>query len=164
MNDTAQTIVVILLWGMLATLAMSSVMFASQNLGWSRLNLPLLIGTFFTGDRQVANLLGFLFYSLGGWLFGVLYYLLFSLAGTASWWLGGLVGFVHGAVLLTAILPMLPYAHPRVASEYDGAGTHKRLEPPGFLALHYGYRTPLVALVAHTVFGLVLGWGFHGNM
>ena len=50
--------------------------------------------------------------------------------------------------------------HPRVASEYEGPTAKKRLEPPGFLALHYGRNTPLVTLVAHIVYGAVLGAGF----
>ena len=31
------------------------------------------------------------------------------------------------------------------------------LEPPGFLALHYGYQTPLTVLVSHVVYGMILG-------
>jgi hypothetical protein len=31
------------------------------------------------------------------------------------------------------------------------------IEPPGFLALHYGRRTPISVVVAHVVFGLMLG-------
>jgi len=36
----------------------------------------------------------------------------------------------------------------------------RKLEPPGFLALHYGYRTPMAALIAQTVYGIILGIGF----
>lgn len=31
------------------------------------------------------------------------------------------------------------------------------LEPPGFLALHYGYQTPMVTMLAHLSYGIVLG-------
>ena len=31
------------------------------------------------------------------------------------------------------------------------------LEPPGVLALNYGIQTPAVAIVAHLVYGIVLG-------
>jgi hypothetical protein len=34
------------------------------------------------------------------------------------------------------------------------------LEPPGFFALNYGYRTPLAVLIAHIAYGMVLG-GFY---
>ena len=33
----------------------------------------------------------------------------------------------------------------------------RRLQPPGFLALNYGYRTPLTTIAAHALYGLVLG-------
>ena len=33
----------------------------------------------------------------------------------------------------------------------------RQLEPPGFLALNYGARTPVSVVVAHLVFGIVLG-------
>lgn len=160
MTPVAFAIMEILLWGLIATLAMAAVLFTSQNLGWSRLDLPFLLGTFFTSERRAANVLGFALTFLGGWFIAFFYYLLFDAIGIASWWLGALIGFVHGLLLLTAVLPLLPYMHPRVASEYDGPSPHRRLEPPGFLALHYGYRTPIVTLAAQTVYGAVLGAGF----
>jgi hypothetical protein len=160
MTELAESIFLILVWGFVGTLAMTSLLFASQNMGWSRLNMPYLLGAFFTGSRHEANVLGFMLYMLGGWLFAFLYYLIFSVIGASSWWIGGIAGFVHAVLLLTLALPMLSYIHPRVASEFDGPDTRKVLEPPGFLGLHYGYRTPLVLLVAQTSYGVILGIGF----
>ena len=159
MTDLAQSIFLILVWGFIATFTMTSILFVGQNIGWSRLNMPYLLGAFFTGARHEANLLGFMLYVLGGWLFAFLYYLLFSVIGAADWWRGGIVGLVHALLLLTLALPMLSYVHPRMASEFDGPDTRKVLEPPGFLGLHYGYRTPLVVLAAQTSYGIVLGIG-----
>ena len=48
-----------------------------------------------------------------------------------------------------------------MASELRGPEPTKALEPPGFLALNYGRRTPLVTLVAHAVYGLILGAFYH---
>jgi hypothetical protein len=31
------------------------------------------------------------------------------------------------------------------------------LEPPGFMALHYGIQTPLSILLSHAAFGAILG-------
>jgi hypothetical protein len=159
-SSVSQGIVEIVIWGVIATLAMISIMFASQNLGWSRLNLPFLLGTFFTDDRRSANVLGFALYLIVGWFIAFFYYLIFDVVGGASWWVGAVTGFIHGALLLTVFLPLLPYLHPRMASEYDGPDVIRKLEPPGFLALHYGYRTPMVALIAQTVYGVILGIGF----
>src|SRR5215213_2359183 len=160
MTPLAQSIFLILVWGLIATLAMTSILFISQNAGWSRLNMPYLLGSFFTGARHEANVLGFIMYMLGGWVFAFLYYVIFSVLGTSSGWIGGISGLVHAILLLALALPMLSYIHPRVASEFDGPDTRKVLEPPGFFGLHYGYRTPLVLLVAQTSYRVILGFGF----
>ncbi len=157
MSATEAQILHILLWGFAATAAMSAVMYAARGLGYSRLSLPFLIGTVFTGDRASANAVGAVLYLLGGWLFAFIYYFIFASIGRSGWDIGLLVGAVQGAVLLTMVLPLLPYVHPRMASEYDGPGQRRVLQPPGFLALHYGYRTPLTTIAAHAVFGLILG-------
>lgn len=66
MSPVSQGIVEIIIWGAIATLVMISIMFASQSLGWSRLNLPFLLGMFFTDDRRSANALGFALYFILG--------------------------------------------------------------------------------------------------
>jgi hypothetical protein len=54
-------------------------------------------------------------------------------------------------------LGLLSYVHPRIASEYDGPIAHRRLEPPGFMGLHYGRQTPLVTLFGQVIYGTLLG-------
>ena len=44
-----------------------------------------------------------------------------------------------------------------MASEQHGPTPTRQLEPPGFLALNYGRRTPISVLVAHLVYGAILG-------
>jgi hypothetical protein len=44
-----------------------------------------------------------------------------------------------------------------MANEQYGPTVVRQLEPPGFLGLHYGIRTPLTVLVAHVIFGIILG-------
>jgi hypothetical protein len=68
-----------------------------------------------------------------------------------------LAGLVHGLFLLTCALPLLPFVHPRMASEYHSASAIRQLEPPGFLAMNYGYHTPLSMLFAQIVYGATLG-------
>jgi hypothetical protein len=64
---------------------------------------------------------------------------------------------VHGLFVLLAVMPMLPGLHPRMASEQRGPEPTRQLEPPGFLALNYGRRTPLSVIAAHLVYGTILG-------
>jgi hypothetical protein len=54
-------------------------------------------------------------------------------------------------------MPLLPGLHPRMVSEYDGPTPNRRLQPPGFMALNYGRRTPVVAIVAHVMYGAIIG-------
>ncbi len=44
-----------------------------------------------------------------------------------------------------------------MAGEQQGPSITRQLEPPGFLALNYGVQTPLSILVAHLLFGSILG-------
>lgn len=154
------TVEQVLLWGLVATVAMTTLIHASQGLGFSRLSLSFLVGTLFTGDRARASIAGFVFYTVGGWLFAGFYWWIFTGLGAASWWLGALVGAVHALFLLVVVLPLLPYLHPRMATEYDGPTATRRLEPPGFLGLNYGRRTPLITIAGHVVYGVILGASF----
>jgi len=44
-----------------------------------------------------------------------------------------------------------------MATDARGPEPTRELEPPGFMALNYGRRTPLVTLLAHVLFGAILG-------
>jgi hypothetical protein len=147
----------VLLWGLLATVAMTSLLSLCQTLGFTRLSMPFLFGTFFTANRARANVVGFVFFALGGWVFTFIYFLVFAGTGVATWWMGCLLGFGHCLFFLTAFLGVLPYVHPRMASEYDGPTALRWIEPPGRFGMNYGFRTPLVALAAFLVYGGLLG-------
>jgi len=149
--------ILIFFWALVATAAMTLILDLSQRLGLSRLSLPYLFGTFFSADRSRAYFFGFLSYFLGGLMFALLYWLGFTAIGWSSWWLGALVGLLHGLFLLAVMLPVMPYLHPRMATAYDGPTAFRRIEPPGFLGLNYGTRTPLVTLLGQLVYGLILG-------
>lgn len=108
----------IILWGLVAMAVMTTILQGSQGLGLSRLSLPFLFGTFVTGNRGRAVLVGSLLCLLGGWAFAVLYFFIFASIGLRSWWVGALVGALHGLFLLVS-LPAMAQLHPRMASEYD---------------------------------------------
>ena len=48
-----------LLWGFVGTVMLTGLMSASQGLGLTRMNLPFMVGTMFTADRDRAKLAGF---------------------------------------------------------------------------------------------------------
>ncbi len=146
-----------LLWGFAATVVLTTLLSASQGLRLTRISLPYILGTFVTPDRDRAKLLGFCIHLVNGWIFSLVYVLAFQAWGAPTWWRGAAVGIVHAAFLLTAGMRILPGLHPRMASEQHGPTVMRQLEPPGFLALNYGFQTPLSLLLAHVVFGIILG-------
>ena len=99
----------------------------------------------------------FLIHVVDGWLISVVYALAFEAWDEATWWLGALIGVIHAAFLLAAVLPLLPAVHVRMASEYQSPSDTPLLEPPGFMALNYGRAAPVVILAAHVVYGIILG-------
>ena len=113
-------------------------MIAAQLGGLSRLDLPLILGTVVTPDPDRARAAGSIIHLLVGQAFALGYAAAFALLGQATWWLGGLLGTLHGAVALTVLVPMLVGVHPRMASERAGPASTAVLEPPGLLALNYG--------------------------
>ena len=146
-----------LLWGFVGTVVLTILMGGSQGLGLTRMNLPFMLGTMFTPDRDRAKLIGTGVHLVNGWLFALLYAAAFRSWRRATWWLGAGIGLVHALFVLVAAMPILPSFHPRMASEQRGPTPTRQLEPPGFLALNYGRRTPLSMILAHLVYGAILG-------
>ena len=96
------------------------------------------------------------------WLYvAIVYAAVFQSWGRATWWLGASIGLVQGLFLLTAVMPLLPSIHPRMASEQWGPTPTKQLEPPGFMGMHYGRRTPISVLIAHVAYGAIQGAFYH---
>ncbi len=146
-----------LVWGFAATILLTSLMAGSQGLGMTRMNIPYILGTMFTPNRDRAKSVGVLLHVINGWMFSFVYVAAFHLWGGPTWWKGAAIGLVHAVFVLTAAMPVLPGMHPRMASENRGPTVVRQLEPPGFLALHYGLQTPVSIVLGHIVFGLVLG-------
>lgn len=146
-----------LVMGFGATVVLTAIMAGAQWLRITRMSIPYLLGTMFTGDRDRAKVAGILAHLVNGWIFSFVYFMAFHLSGLHSWWLGPAMGLVHGAFVLMVAMPALPGIHPKMASMTGGPTARALLEPPGFLALNYGIRTPIAVMSAHLVFGAVLG-------
>jgi uncharacterized membrane protein YagU involved in acid resistance len=146
-----------LLWGFASTVVLTSILAGSQGVGLTRMNIPYLLGTIFTPNRDRAKFIGFFLHFANGWIFSLIYVAAFQVLHKATWWLGASIGLVHGIFVLTMALPILPALHPRMANEQYGPTVVRQLEPPGFLGLHYGIRTPISVLLAHAIFGAILG-------
>jgi hypothetical protein len=146
-----------LLWGLLATGLLTTLLRLSQVAHLTRMDVPFLLGTMVTADRDRAKVVGFIIHFINGWLFALLYVAFFHAFGFAAWWLGAVMGLAHALFVLVVVLPLLPGLHPRMASDSQGPDPTRLLEPPGFLALNYGYQTPLATVLAHLAYGIILG-------
>jgi hypothetical protein len=144
-------------FGFGATVALTAILVASQLAGLTRMDIPMLLGTVFVEDPDRARVVGFFIHLVNGQFFALFYASAFALLDQATWWLGALFGTFHGVAALTLIIPLLPGIHPRMASERSGPTGRNTLEPPGLLALNYGRETALVTIVAHALFGAILG-------
>jgi len=144
-------------WGAFASIVFTTLLAASQGLGFTRMNIPFLLGTMVTPDRDRAKVYGVLIHVAIGMVLSLLYLGAFHLWGSATWWEGLALGAVQGAFFLTFGVTLLPSLHPRMATEYEGPTVVRMLEPPGFLGLNYGSRTPISIFVSHLVWGALLG-------
>jgi len=145
------------IFGLIATAVLTAVMIGAQLVGFTRLDLPLMLGTIVVADPDRARVAGFFIHLVNGQGFALGYAAAFATWGDATWWSGALLGALHGAVALLVIVPLLPGVHPNMASERAGLARGAGLEPPGLLGLNYGRETPLVTMLAHVAFGSALG-------
>ncbi len=148
-------------FGLVATALLTSVLIVVQLLGFTRLDLPLILGSAVVADPDRARVVGFAVHLGFGQLFAAFYAAGFAALDRSAWWLGALFGLAHAVVALTVLVPLLPGVHPRMASERAGPDWLATLEPPGLLATNYGLATPLVTIAAHLVYGAALGLALH---
>jgi hypothetical protein len=157
------------LWGALAgglvgTIVLTSGLRIAQELGWTRMDIPLLLGTVFTDDRSRASLIGYALHFVNGLLFALGYYAIFRAVDDAGWIFGALLGVVHasfaGGALVTILLPVV---HPRMGTPWSDSEETPILEPPGFMLVNYGQRTAFWTLVVHVAYGAIVG-GFAAQL
>jgi hypothetical protein len=154
-------------WGAIAggfagTLVLTTALRAANELNLTRMDLPFLLGTAFSRDRTRAKALGYVLHFLAGIVFALIYYAVFVAIDSSGWWLGAAFGLVHGLFAGTALVSvLLPLVHPRMGTPSTAATSVALLEPPGFLMLNYGVRTPVVSLIAHGAYGALVGGFVH---
>ena len=146
----------ILVWGIAATVLLTTLTVAAQSLGLTRIDIPFILGTMVTPDRDRAKAIGVFVHMFNGWVFALLYAFLFEQV-RPSWEFGAMAGAIQGFFVVVVVLPNLPGIHPRMVSDARGPEPTRLLEPPGFLATNYGRITPLVVVGAHAAYGALLG-------
>ncbi|HYM57692.1 MAG TPA: hypothetical protein VES79_06980 [Solirubrobacteraceae bacterium] len=144
--------------GLAGTLVLTTVLRAASEFGLTRMDLPFLLGTAVTTDRVRAKAAGYALHFVFGLLFALAYYAIFAVIDESGVLLGALFGLVYALFVGSALVNvLLPVVHPRMGTGFDAAGSAPLLEPPGFLLLNYGRQTPLVTVIAHVVYGAIVG-------
>lgn len=153
-----------LVGGVVGTIVLTSGLRVAQELGVTRMDIPLLLGTIFTDRRDRASVIGYVIHFFNGLLFALAYYGVFRAVGHAGWLFGAALGIVHAALAGGALLTvLLPAIHPRMGTPWTDAAETPLLEAPGFLLLNYGRRTLIWTLLGHIVFGAIVG-GFAAHL
>jgi hypothetical protein len=157
-----------IVWGALAGGAVGTVLLTSglrlaQELGVTRMDLPLMLGTIFSEDRRIATVIGSIAQFVNGLLFALIYAAVFEATGRAGWLFGLGLGAVHAALAGGLVTTVLPAIHPRMGSAWSDARETPLLEPPGFMLFNYGRRTAAVTLLLHLVYGTIVG-GFAAGL
>ena len=119
-----------------------------------------MLGTMFTPDRDRAKLYGFCVHLVNGWLFVVRSTWPRSTRWRrATWWLGGADRrSCTRCSCSPSACAVLPGLHPRMASEQHGPdGRRGSSSRPDFSRSITACATPLVVLVAHVLYGTILG-------
>jgi hypothetical protein len=153
-----------LVGGVVGTVVMTSGLRGMQEAGVTRMDLPLLLGSMFTGNRARAAVLGYAIHFANGVGFAALYGVVFWSVGVSGWLFGAALGLVHalfaGSALVTILLPAV---HPRMGTPWTDAEEAPLLEPPGFMLANYGRHTALATIVAHVLYGAIIG-GFAAHL
>jgi hypothetical protein len=144
--------------GVIGTLAMTTIIKSATELGLTRMDFALLLGTAFSENRRRARAIGYVVYFILGVIFAEAYGAFFAIVGHASWELGALLGALHAMFIATVLVTvLLPVIHPRMATPDTAANETTLIEPPGFLMLNYGKSTFVITLVAHVAYGALVG-------
>jgi hypothetical protein len=146
-----------LVGGMVATLVLTTMLTGATALRLTRVDIPFLLGTAFSANRDRAKVIGYGLHFVSGVVFAGGYWAVFHVIGEVTWWLGALLGLLHALVAGTVLVNvLLPVVHPRMGTPFSAANTTPLLEPPGFMLLNYGRATPLLTVAAHMIYGAIV--------
>jgi hypothetical protein len=139
-----------LIAGAVGTGALTLVLALAPSLGSPALNFPLWDGTFFTMNLTWAVILGYGVHFAIGISLAMLFQRTFQSRLPGEAWLQGAVyGFFIWLALMVVGLPLFDLLDPLAANGL--------LPSPGFFALGLGATAPVMLLVAHLIYGAVVG-------
>ncbi len=155
--------------GLAGGLVMSALMALMRKTGETEMDMALIEGSMFTGNRGTAKVIGLMMHLvvMSALVIGCIYALLYTWLDVDSrnaWWVGALIGTAHG-LIGGVVMAILPAVHPRMHADATAGGQSGSpvvLKPPGLFAKNYGNATPPGVLISHIAYGMsagaVYGW------
>lgn len=164
--------------GFAGAVAMSLVMAAGRAARLTSMPpMPVILGSMMAARRNIIRPIGLVLHYvvLSTFVFGLIYAALFTAFDSASWWVGALIGLVHGVLVGAIAMPMMPAVNPRMRREpamaHAGGGPPQtiverpggtiELTAPRFMGRGYGAMTPAGLVIAHIVYGIVVATVYH---
>ena len=160
-----------LIAGFVATITLSLALEVASLRGLTSMpTMPLILGTFFSGDYEVALAIGSAlhFGVIGPVVTGSIYGLLFSFIDV-TWWLAILAGLLHGT-LVGIGMGYLSTVHPRIvdvsvfvpgeaiaAADLRGGVV---LKDPHAFGVGWGDLTPVILVGSYACYGLVFALAY----
>lgn len=146
--------------GVLGGLAFLVVVTMGRAIGMTRMNFLEVLGTMLAPNAKSGTVygLGLMAHLMASAAFGLLHAGLLhaldvtSVGQAAAWDLA--IGTVHGVIVLMVLPMILTAMHPLVRKQ--------AMEIPGVALTGFGRGTPVGSLMAHVVFGLVVGAVYAG--
>ncbi len=146
--------------GVLGGLAFLVVVTMGRAIGMTRMNFLEVLGTMLVPNAKGGTVygLGLMAHLMASAAFGLVHAGLLhaldvtSVGQAAAWDL--VIGTVHGGIVLMALPMILSVMHPLVRKQ--------AMEAPGVALTGFGRATPVGSLMAHVVFGLVVGAVYAG--
>lgn len=141
-------IIAAMIAGLLATLAMTALMYLAPRMGLPKMDIIRMLGTILGGSRAATTgrvtanggnvLVGWMAHLMMGAVFGIVYALLWNgFHFRLTWHIGLIFGLLHG-ILASWLTPMMLRMFPDASQSQPGIGMTSGM------------------VVGHTVFGLVM--------
>lgn len=139
-----------IVWGAFAALVMAGVVALGRRMGMTRMHLGEMLGSMFAErNTSASRTTGMGIHLINGSLLAVAWAYTMTLFGWATTWFSGMVWGLFISLLALLLFSSIGLIHPKIrAGEQDD---------PGPAASNFGRYTPAGVVMAHLVYGLVLG-------
>ena len=134
--------------GVIGGAVMIGLIAIARAFGWTDLNLALIWGSMLTQNTSAGTwVLGFVIHLIVSGIVALIYAAVFEAIKGSNWFMGLIGGAIH-AIIGGFALAGLPAIHPAMPD---------LIAAPGAFAINYGTAAAVVFVVAHLIYGIIVG-------